>query len=129
MELAHAAGVRAAPDHLLAGAGPAGAQQIALGVPRPLGRRHALAAAHDGAMGANDAGGTREIPRRHARPPRPLRAALARSEDLSAIDRRQLEEQQPSHSNAFLLFRFFSADLIPPWRLKNLGAVQDTAVE
>src|SRR5437879_13208068 len=33
-------------------------------------------------MGANDAGGTREIPRRHARPLRPLRAARARTENV-----------------------------------------------
>src|ERR1700740_3217886 len=73
VELAHAAPVRAAPDQLLAGAGPAGAQPLSLwGVPRTLGR-HALARAHDGAMGANDARGAREIPRRHARPLRPLR--------------------------------------------------------
>ena len=43
---------------------------------RTLGR-HALAPPHDGTLGANDARGTREIPRRHAKPLRLLRAALA----------------------------------------------------
>src|SRR5579859_183867 len=83
VELADAAAFRAAPDQLRASARLAGAQQAALGrIPRPLGRR-ALARTHDGAMGPNDARGTREIPRRHARPLRPLRASLgARSQGV-----------------------------------------------
>src|SRR5260370_14525167 len=73
MELAYAARVLAACDHLLAGPRPARAHQAApWRVPRTL-ARHALARPHDGALGPNVARGTRKIPRRHARPLRPRR--------------------------------------------------------
>src|SRR5690242_17438385 len=87
MELAYARGLRPPPHHLLAGPGPAGTQQIAPGrIPRTLARRHALARPHDGEMGTNDARGAREIPRRHARPLRLVRASFgARSQSQGVI--------------------------------------------
>src|ERR1700676_2371223 len=87
VELADAAAFRAASDQFRASARPAGAQQAALGrIPRPLGRR-TLARPHDGAMGANDARGTRQIPRRNATPLRPLRASVTRAEDVTGSRR------------------------------------------
>src|ERR1700719_1094192 len=90
LELADAAAFRAAPDQLRASARPAGAQQAALGwIPRPLGRR-TLARTHDGALGPNDARRTRKIPRRHARPLRPLRAPSTGARSQSVIVARAL---------------------------------------
>src|SRR6185437_12346620 len=59
--------LRAACDRLLAGVGAAGAEQATVrGIPAWAWRRAALAAPHDGPMGAYDAGGTGKIQARNA---------------------------------------------------------------
>src|SRR5271165_534534 len=81
MELAHAGSIRLAFHHLLASLGPLDSQQntvrrIPWWPPPPL----ELAAAHDRALGANDAGGTGEIPPIHGRTLRLIRIANDGSE-------------------------------------------------
>src|SRR5262249_46192638 len=69
VELAHANSFRLATDQLLASDGYLGPQQDPLRrVSRPIRSPLALAAPHDGAVGTDDARGTREVSSRRPRP-------------------------------------------------------------
>src|SRR5271155_2710883 len=84
VELADAASLRLACDHLLAGGGYLGPQQDPVRrTSRRTGRAHALEAPHEGPLGAHDPRGTREVPSRHARPLRFLWIGRRRAEGLS----------------------------------------------
>src|ERR1700682_5890956 len=84
VEFFDAASVRLASDQFLAGGGPIASEQNTL---RRISWRtrqaHVLAPPHEGALGAHDPGGAREVPRRHARSLRSIWAARRAAEGLS----------------------------------------------
>src|SRR3979490_2597887 len=81
VELADAGSVWLAFDQFLASCRHFGSKQDPLWrVPRPRGPPHVLAAPDGGAMGADDARGTREVSSRHARSLRFIRTSACRAE-------------------------------------------------
>src|SRR5579872_4727189 len=68
VELADAGSVWIDNDWILAGVGAVAAQQDSVWQVSGSRTGNSLEAPHDGALGTNDAGRTREIPRRNARP-------------------------------------------------------------
>src|SRR5260370_13886196 len=84
VEFFDAASVRLASDQLLAGGGPLASEQDPL---RRIswwpGQAHVLASPHEGALGAHDPGGARELSRRHARSFPAIWAVRCATEGLS----------------------------------------------
>ena len=92
VELAHAGALRIAHHHLLAGIGSTGPEQSPVRrISRAAPFWWPLAASHDGAMGTDDAGRTREIPPGHARPLWPLPVGSRTKRVIHETTRRQHE--------------------------------------
>src|ERR1700676_2289005 len=83
VEFFDAASVRLASDQLLAGGGPLASEQDPV---RRIswwpGQAHVLASPHEGALGAHDPGGAREVSRRHARSLRSIWTVRCATEGL-----------------------------------------------
>src|ERR1700674_4178473 len=83
VEFIDAASVRLASDHFLAGGGSLASEQDTLRrISWWTGQAHVLASPHEGALGAHDPGGAREVPRRYARGLRFIWTARCATEGL-----------------------------------------------
>src|ERR1700682_5974858 len=86
VEFFDASSVRLASDQLLAGGRHFASEQDPLRrISWWTGQAHVLASPHEGALGAHDPGGAREVPRRHARPLRFIWTARCGPEALRRV--------------------------------------------
>src|ERR1700692_2107029 len=112
VEFFDATSVRLASDQLLAGCGPLASEQDPL---RRIswwpGQAHVLASPHEGALGAHDPRGAREVSRRHARPLRLIWTARRAAEGLSRGES-PLSRASPAFCIAFRVLFAYSKWLL-----------------